>query len=131
MSPESTCPRCAQPMDPARAGYSESGMLVCRTCVAAEQVAAPIPGANQRVTVLYGSFGSLLVAVMSFCVESRLVFFLFPLVAIAGGLGTLFQAGFDEYTRSRIGWKRYPSMVASVLAVLLGVTSIVVSLSLR
>jgi hypothetical protein len=127
-SSEQACPRCGAPMDPSRAGYSETGIQVCRACLASEQITVAEPE-QKPVNVLYGSFGSLLIATTSFCVQHRLVFFLLPLLAIGGGVGSLLQTIRDERTRQALGWMRIPSMIASGLAIALGLSSLLLSIA--
>jgi hypothetical protein len=72
-----------------------------------------------------GAFGSLLIALLSFVLQHRLISFLFPLLAMAGGAGTAYTALRNERAREALGWKRVPTIIVGLIALALGSISLV------
>jgi hypothetical protein len=109
--------------------YAPDGSIVCVSC--GERLAASAQGAEKKSasSAFAGAFGSLLIALMSFIVQHRLLFFLFPLLAIAGGLGTAYTALRNQRAREALGWKRIPTVVVGTIAALLGLLRLLFSFS--
>lgn len=126
------CPTCGEPLDPARAQYDDEGRLVCARCVAKRLVKTDVvarDAEHQSTKSLFvGSIGVLFLSIASFCVRHRLIFFLFPLLAIVGGTAIVMQARKTPDAREILGWKYGVSIVLAGLAACLGVLSLVVSL---
>jgi hypothetical protein len=78
-----------------------------------------------------GAWGAVLIALVSFVLEHKILFFLFPLVAIAFGGGTAYSALTNPLSRETLGWKRIPTVVVGAIAILLALLSLVSSFSAR
>ena len=121
---EKPCPNCGTPFDPLQGKYAPNGTVVCVPC--GERFAAAVVTAQKQssASAFPGSFGALLIALLSFFVEHRLISFLFPLVAIVGGAGTALTALRSARAVEGLGWKRWPTVVIGAVAAALGVVSL-------
>jgi hypothetical protein len=123
-------------MDPARAQYDEAGVLVCPKCKAHGMVTHTASALAERDTqvkggLLPGAAGALLISVVSLCVEVRIGFFVLPLLAVVGGLGTALTAVRRPGARESLGWRYAPIVVMGGLAALLGCLSLGIHLAVR
>lgn len=124
-----SCPRCATEFDPLQGSYAPDGTVVCTSCgeqLRAQQQSAEATSAG---SAFIGACGAVLIALASFVVEFRLVFFLMPLMAVAAGAGTAFSAAMKPEVKAALGWKRVPTIAIGSLAVLLSVLSVVTRFS--
>ena len=114
------CPLCAVQFDPLHGKYAPDGTVVCASC--GERLAAQVQQVKSKAkgSAFIGSFGSVIIALASFCVQHRLVFFLFPVLAIAVGVGTASSALRNPEVAEALGWKRIPTIVVGSLGTLLG-----------
>jgi hypothetical protein len=121
------CGRCGANFETLEGKYAPDGTIVCVPC--GDTLAASAKGLETKSasSAFVGAFGSLLIALLSFVLEHKLLFFLFPLLAIAGGAGTAYTALRSERAREALGWKRVPTMIVGSLATLLGIFSLFAS----
>lgn len=119
------CPECSVQFDPLKGGYNASGQVVCAECAAKVKAAQSAQKAQAKGSAFIGSVGALLIALASFAVEHRLVFFLFPLAAIGAGGGTALTALKNPESIQALGWKRWPTVVLGILAILFASLSLV------
>ncbi len=126
------CPSCGEPLDPARAQYDDDGRLVCARCVARRLVrhdAVSKDAEHQSTKSLFvGSIGVFMLSIASFCVQHRFIFFLFPLLAIVGGIAIVMQARKTPDAREVLGWRYGFSLAVAGLGACLGVLSPAASL---
>ena len=125
------CPICATSFDPLQGRYAPDGSVVCVPCgerVATEQRKVETKSAG---SAFVGAWGAVLIALLSFVFEHKILFFLFPLVAIAFGGGTAYSALTNPLSRETLGWKRIPTVVVGAIAVVLALLSLVVSFAVR
>jgi uncharacterized membrane protein HdeD (DUF308 family) len=123
------CGRCGVEFETLQGKYAPDGTIVCVPCGEALAQAAKGLETKSASSAFVGAFGSLLIALLSFVFEHKLLFFLFPVLAMAGGAGTAYTALRSERAREALGWKRIPTMVVGLLAVLLGLLSLFASLA--
>jgi hypothetical protein len=118
------CSGCGTSFETLQGKYAPDGTIVCVPC--GEKLATAARGVEKKSasSAFAGSFGSLLIALMSFIVQHKFIFFLFPLLAMAGGAGTAYTALRNQQAREALGWKRIPTVVVGVTAVLLGLLSL-------
>jgi hypothetical protein len=132
---ERDCGRgCGQTIDPSRAIYGNGGILVCRFCFANEQQNE----ADGRVhkNALSAALGAATMGFISFFLNTLvvvsingfglgLVFFLFALLAIAGGVSS-----FRTYLRPEMSSAPYRALafIASLIAIALGLGRVALSL---
>ena len=121
------CGGCGSQFETLDGKYAPDGSIVCGGCgeklsLAAKQIEKQSAGSS-----FVGAFGSLLIALLSFVLQQRLIFFLFPLLAMAGGAGTSYTALKNERAREALGWKRLPTIIVGVIALLLGLFSLILS----
>ena len=121
------CGRCGTNFETLQGKYAPDGTIVCVPC--GEALAASVKGLEKKSasSAFVGAFGSLLIALLSFVLQHKLLFFLFPLLAIAGGAGTAYTALKNERAQEALGWKRVPTMIVGALAALLGLLSLFAS----
>ncbi|HET7541336.1 MAG TPA: hypothetical protein VFK05_15775 [Polyangiaceae bacterium] len=121
------CGRCGTSFDTLQGKYAPDGSIVCVPC--GEALAATVKGAEKKSagSAFVGACGSVLIALLSFVLQHKLLFFLFPVLAMAGGAGTAFTALKNERAREALGWKRIPTVVIGSLALLLGLLSLLAS----
>ncbi len=122
------CPSCGAPFDPMQGRYAPSGVVVCAPCGERLIQAAQATERKSAGSSFVGAFGALLVALLSFVVEHRVISFLFPAIAIVGGAGTALTALRNPDAIAALGWKRYPTVGLGALAVLLALLSLLVDL---
>ncbi len=123
------CPFCATEFDPLQGSYAPDGRVVCSACgdkLRTQQKASETQNAG---SAFVGACGAVLIALASFIVEFRLVFFLMPLMAIAAGGGTAFSAATNPEVKAALGWKRVPTIVLGSIAVVLALLSLVAHFS--
>lgn len=130
------CPRCGNQMDPSRAQYDDNGALVCAFCAGSAASAAATDRITQtnereRKDLFPGAIGALMVAILSFCVEHRFFFFLMPTIAFFYATVTLHQLRTQPDLRRAIGWRFIPSVILSVLACLVAISSLLASIFIR
>ena len=123
------CAGCGVEFETLQGKYAPNGSIVCAPCGEKMAAAARAIEHKSSSSAFPGAFGSVLIALMSFVVRHKVIFFLFPLLAIAGGAGTAYTALRNEQSRQALGWKRIPTVVVGGLAVLLGLLSLVASFS--
>jgi hypothetical protein len=121
------CGRCGTSFDPLQGKYAPDGTIVCVPCGEALAATAKSVEKKSAGSAFVGAFGSLLIALLSFVFQHALIFFLFPVLAIAGGAGTAYTALRSQRAREALGWKRIPTVIVGVLAVLLGLLSLIAS----
>jgi len=121
-----TCPDCSGALDPLKGGYNASGAIVCAGCAAKVKEAKDAQIAQAKGSAFPGALGGLLIALASFVVEHRLVFFLFPLVAMGVGGGTALSALRNPESIQALGWKRWPTVLIGALTILIALLSLVV-----
>jgi len=123
------CAGCGRDFETLSGKYAPDGSIVCVSC--GERLAASAQGAEKKSasSAFAGAFGSLLIALMSFIVQHRVIFFLFPLLAMAGGIGTAYTAIRNRRAREALGWKRIPTVLVGSIAALLGLSSLVLGFS--
>lgn len=124
-----SCPCCATEFDPLQGSYAPDGRIVCASCgdkLKSQQKATETQSAG---SAFIGACGAVLIALASFIVEFRAVFFLMPLLAIAAGGGTAFSAAANPEVKAALGWKRVPTIVIGGIAVALGALSLVAHFS--
>lgn len=125
------CPVCATSFDPLQGRYAPDGNVVCVPCgerLAEQQRKVETKSAG---SAFVGAWGAVLIALVSFVLEFRLLFFLMPLVAIGFGGGTAYSALTNPLSREMLGWKRIPTVVVGSIAIVLGLLSLVVSFAAR
>lgn len=125
------CGGCGTSFDTLQGKYAPDGSIVCAAC--GQKLSAQKNALEQKSagSSFVGAFGCLLIALLSFVLQSRVVFFLFPLIAIAGGIGCAYTAIRSEQARQALGWKRVPTIIVGSLAAFLGLTSLVLSFAFR
>jgi hypothetical protein len=121
------CGRCGADFETLEGKYAPDGTIVCVPCGDALAVSAKAQETKSASSAFVGAFGSVLIALLSFVLEHKLLFFLFPLLAIAGGAGTAYTALKSERAIQALGWKRIPTVVVGSIAVLLGLLSLCLS----
>jgi hypothetical protein len=121
------CAGCGNDFETLQGKYAPDGTIMCVPC--GEKLAAAVHGQERKSasSAFVGAFGSVLIALMSFIVQHRVVFFLFPLLAMAGGAGTAYTALRNEQAREALGWKRIPTVIVGAFALLLGLLSLVLA----
>jgi hypothetical protein len=122
------CPNCGVDFDPQQGRYAPDGTIVCVACGERYAAAAKAQEAKSAGSALAGAFGALLISLMSFVVRHGLIFFLFPLIGIVGGVGTALVALKNEAAIAALGWKRIPTLVLGASAALFGLLSLILSL---
>ena len=123
------CGRCGGNFETLQGKYAPDGTIVCVPCGDALSLSAKAHETKSASSAFVGAFGSVLIALLSFVLEHKLLFFLFPLLAIAGGAGTAYTALNSERAIRALGWKRFPTAVVGSVAVALGVLSSLLSFS--
>jgi hypothetical protein len=123
------CGRCGVEFETLQGKYAPDGTIVCVPC--GEALAASAKGLETKSasSAFVGALGSVLIALLSFVLEHKFLFFLFPVLAIAGGAGTAYTALKNERAKEALGWKRVPTVIVGALAVLLGLLSLLASLA--
>jgi len=111
--------------------YAPDGSIVCVPC--GERLAAQLKAVEKKASgsAFVGAFASVLIALTSFLVEHRFLFFLFPLIAIGVGGGTAYTALKNDDARAALGWKRIPTVIVGIFGCLLALLSLVLSVSVR
>ena len=121
-----SCPECQAVFDPLSGGYSPDARIVCAPCAERMKNEARKADEKSRGSAFPGSIGSVLIGLMSFIVEHRLVFFLLPLMAMAFGLGTAWTAASSQASRERLGAKWIPTVILGLTGAGLGILSLTV-----
>ena len=121
------CPFCHQPFDPLSGGYSPDGAIVCAPCAEKAKSAELAQQEKNKGSAFIGAAGSVLIALASFIVQFKLVFFLMPLLAIGFGGATAFSALANSEVKKALGWKKVPTIALGTLGVVLGLLSLVAS----
>jgi hypothetical protein len=121
------CPICTTTFDPLQGKYAPDGAIVCSPC--GERLAATKASLDKKNagSAFVGACGALLIALLSFVLEHKLISFLMPLMAIFFGGGAAYSALKNPDARAALGWKRIPTIVLGIIAVLLALLSLVVS----
>lgn len=122
------CGRCGTEFETLQGKYAPDGTIVCVACGEALATTAKSVENKSAGSAFVGAFGSVLIALLSFVFEHKLLFFLFPLFAIASGAGTAYTALKNERAREALGWKRIPTVVVGSFGALLGLLSLLLSL---
>lgn len=122
------CPVCEAEFDPLTGGYAPDARIVCASCAEKLNSSSLNSAKEEASSTFPGSIGSVLIGLMSFIVQHRLIFFLLPLMAIGFGLGTAWTAFWHPNAKERLGWKRIPTMIFGLLGASLGVLSLAVQL---
>jgi hypothetical protein len=119
------CPICATTFDPLQGKYAPDGRVVCTSC--GERLAQAQASAQKKSagSAFMGACGAVLIALLSFVLEFKLLFFAMPLIAIFFGGGTAYTALRHPEAREMLGWKRIPTVVLGIIAVLLALLSLV------
>ena len=122
------CPICASSFDPLQGKYSPDGSVVCAPC--GERLAQLSATAKKKSagSAFVGACGAVLIALLSFVMQLKLVFFGMPLMAMLFGGGTAYTAITHPEAREMLGWKRIPTVVIGAFAVLLALLSLIVRL---
>ena len=118
------CPICATSFDPLQGKYAPDGAVVCAPCgerLAQASVSAKKKSAGSAFT---GACGAVLIALLSFVMELKLLFFGMQLMAIFFGGGTAYTALKHPEAREMLGWKRIPTVVLGAIAVVLALLSL-------
>jgi hypothetical protein len=128
--------RCGQQTPAARAHYDDAGALVCASCRAQGIVTATrasMAEDDSRVVggLFPGAAGALLIGLISFCIQLRFAFFILPLIAVVGGISTALTAIRRPGARDALGWRYVPTLLLGSLAVVVGVSSLVVAIRMR
>ncbi|MEC7524454.1 MAG: hypothetical protein VYE22_31525 [Myxococcota bacterium] len=122
----SRCPRCAEAMDPERAGYDASGELVCARCLAIGQVGQADaliqdkdPTTNRN---LYGAAAAASLLGLSTCCTSGLGVFFFVLCPVPMFIGgaTIYRVLADGAAKERLGNGFYAVLALSALGIAFG-----------
>ncbi len=123
------CGACGVQFESLEGKYAPDGSIVCVPC--GERLAAEVKAVEKKSTssAFPGSFGALLIALLSFVLQHRIVFFLFPLLAIGAGAGTAYTALKNPTVRLTLGWKRVPTIIIGSIAAALGLLSLVVTIA--
>ena len=123
------CGVCGTQFESLEGKYAPDGSIVCAAC--GERLAAAVKAVEKKSSnsAFPGSFGALLIALLSFVFEHRILFFLFPVLAMATGAGTAYTALKNPSARVSLGWKRVPTMIVGSIALLLGVLSLILSVA--
>ena len=123
------CGACGTQFESLEGKYAPDGSIVCVPC--GERLAAAKKAVEKQSTssAFPGSFGALLIALLSFVFEHRFLFFLFPVLAVGAGAGTAFTALKNPSARVTLGWKRIPTIVVGSIAMLLGLLSLILSIT--
>ena len=119
------CPICATQFDPLQGKYAPDGRVVCATCgerLVQSQSAAQKKSAG---SAFVGACGAVLIALVSFVLEFKLLSFGMPLMAIFFGGGTAYTALRHPDAQATLGWKRIPTVVLGGSAVLLAILSLI------
>ncbi len=123
------CGGCGAQFETLEGKYAPNGSIVCAACGERLATAAHAALNQSSGSAFPGAFGALLIALLSFVFQNRLLFFLFPLLAMAAGAGTAYTALKNPSARVVLGWKRVPTIVVGSLALLLGTLSLIASFS--
>ncbi len=118
---------------PAGSGqYDDRGVIVCTSCAAAPQIQAVQSESNRKTQSMFiGALSSVGIGALSFCIQHKLFFFLFPAFAIISGVGIAFTCLRSNENRRLLGWRYAPTLIAAILGALLGVASLALSLFVR
>jgi hypothetical protein len=122
-----SCPNCSVDFDPQQGRYAPDGTVVCVECGDRFAAIAKAKENTAAGSALPGAFGALLISLMSFVIQHRVLFFLFPAIGIIGGAGTAFVAMRNQKTIDALGWKRYPTILLGGIAALMGLLSLALS----
>lgn len=122
------CPICTSSFDPLQGKYAPDGSVVCAAC--GERLAQVSATAKKKSagSAFVGACGAVLIALLSFVMELKLLFFGMPLMAMLFGGGTAYTAITHPEAREMLGWKRIPTIVIGGFAVLLALLSLIVRL---
>ena len=125
------CPRCGTEFDPLNGRYAPDATIVCVPC--GERLAAAQQSEQKRIAAspFVGALASVLIALGSFLLEHKIIFFLFPLVAIGIGVMTAHSALRNPESAAALGWKRVPTVLLGGMGVLIGLLSLVLSVAVR
>lgn len=124
-----SCGACGTQFESLQGKYAPDGSIVCVPC--GERLTAAAKATEKRSTssAFPGAFGALLIALLSFVLQHRFLFFLFPVLAIAAGAGTAFTAWKNPSARVTLGWKRIPTLIVGSIAAVLALLSLILSFS--
>jgi hypothetical protein len=121
-------------MDPSRAGYDESGNLICQRCASQAAVAASNATIQERDPTsnrnLYGAAAaSVLLGVATCCMSGlgRFFFVLCPMAVFIGG-ATIFNVLRDDGAKQRLGNGYFVVIGLSVVGALFGCLGTVLGL---
>lgn len=125
------CPRCGTAFDPLSGRYAPDATIVCVPC--GEQLAAAQQTEQKRVagSPFAGAIASVLIALGSFLLEHKIVFFLFPIVAIVIGVMTAHSALRNPDSARALGSKRVPTVLLGAFGSSIGLLSLVLSFAVR
>ena len=121
------CPICTTTFDPLQGKYAPDGAIVCSPC--GERLAAAKASLEKKNagSAFVGACGAVLIALLSFVLEHKLISFLLPLMAIFFGGGTAYTALKNPDARAALGWKRIPTVILGAIAVVLALLSFAVA----
>lgn len=118
------CPVCATTFDPVQGKYAPDGAIVCSPCGERLVAAKATLDKKSAGSAFVGACGAVLIALLSFLLEHRLISFLLPLMAMFFGAGTAYTALTKPDARAALGGKRVPTIVLGFSAVALAVVSL-------
>jgi hypothetical protein len=121
-APATPCPACGNPLDPARATYDKSGVLVCAACAAKNQIAEGEARASS--SIVGTAVGVLVGGVLSWtCLN---MFAVLSIVTCIAGVSWLVMIGRDRVLRAKLGTKLAPCIVATSLGLLCAASSLLI-----
>jgi hypothetical protein len=121
------CAVCATTFDTLQGKYAPDGTIVCLPCgerLAAEKATLEKKNAG---SAFVGACGAVLIALLSFVLEHRIISFLLPLMAVFFGGGTAYTALRNPDARAALGGKRIPTVILGISAVVLALLSLAAS----
>ncbi|MCB9601875.1 MAG: hypothetical protein R3B99_26605 [Polyangiales bacterium] len=126
------CPSCGRPFDPSRGQYAPDGRIVCAFCTAAPELStlAQTSHKNHR-SKFVGALSSVGIGLLSFCIQARFFFWLFPLLAMVSGTLIFVSCVRDEEAKRALGGLLVPTMVAAAIGALIGLASLSLSILIR
>jgi hypothetical protein len=126
-----TCPMCRASFDPLQGKYAPDGTIVCSPCGTRLGQARAAEEKKNASSTFVGALGAVFIALFSFAFQLNIgplsLPFLLPLVAMGCGGATAYPALRNGDVILALGWKRIPTIVLGVLAILLALVSLVVN----
>lgn len=132
-----SCPGCGQEVDQSQGVYIESGDFVCRSCQGRARVAqsnaviqSELEQQPPKQHIIRGAISAFVLSIVSLFFQSRLLFFLLPVLSGSMAISTLLIPLRDAETKRALGWKFPISLGFSALALLISVYSLIVSFAM-